>query len=119
MIYLLNLNITYTIIFATCFDSYESSSGTDIKNYCTYYFTVFMSYSFLSNYCNRGPFLHYKTRANVYLVLGRGVVGSCSWCLLLFVFGGSNQKIYQRVKPPTPQIRTTADTKTTTNHTPP
>ena len=23
------------------------------------------------------PFLHYKTRVNVYMVLGRGVVGSC------------------------------------------
>ena len=48
-----------------------------------------MSYSFfLSNYCNRDPFLHYKTRANVYMVLGRGVVGSCFWCPLLFVFWG-------------------------------
>jgi hypothetical protein len=26
MIYLLNLNVTYIIILATCFDSYESSS---------------------------------------------------------------------------------------------
>ena len=69
MIYLLNFNITYNY-FATCFDSNESSSGINFKNYCTYCFTVFMSYSFLSNYCNRDPFLHYKTRANVYMVLG-------------------------------------------------
>jgi hypothetical protein len=27
MVYLLNFNITYTIILTTCFDSYESSSG--------------------------------------------------------------------------------------------
>ena len=48
--------------FARCFDSYESSSGINFKTYCTYCFTVFMSYSFLSNYCNRDPFfLHYKT----------------------------------------------------------
>jgi hypothetical protein len=47
-----------------------------------------MSYSFLSNYCNRDSFFHYKTRVNVYMVLGRGVVGSCFWCPLLFVFGG-------------------------------
>jgi len=46
MVYLLNFNITYIIIFATCFDSYESSSGINFKNYCTYCFTVFMSYSF-------------------------------------------------------------------------
>jgi len=31
---------------------------------------------FFSNYCNRGPFLHYKTRANVYMVLGEG---GCGW----------------------------------------
>ena len=99
MVSLLNFNITYIIILATCFDSYESSSGINFKNYCTYCFTVFMSYSFLSNYCNRDPFMHHKTRANIYMVLGRGVVGGC--------FGI-----------PTPQIRTKADTKTTTNHTP-
>jgi len=63
--------------FGTCFDSYESSSGINFKTYCTYCFTVFMAYSFLSNYCNKDPFLHYKTRVNVYMVLGRGVVGSC------------------------------------------
>jgi len=39
MIYLLNFNITYIIILATCFDSYESSSGINFKNYCTYFFT--------------------------------------------------------------------------------
>jgi len=32
MIYLLNFNITYVIIFATCFDSCESSSGINILN---------------------------------------------------------------------------------------
>ena len=92
MIYLLNFNITYIIIFATCFDSYESSSGINFKTYCTYCFTVFMSYNVLSKYCNRDHFLHYKTRVNVlskycnrdhflhyktrvnvYMVLGRGV----------------------------------------------
>ena len=40
MVYLLNFNITYTIILATCFDSYESSSGINFKKYCTYSFTV-------------------------------------------------------------------------------
>ena len=46
MKYLLSFNITYIIIFATCFDSYESSSGINFKNYCTYCFTVFMFYIF-------------------------------------------------------------------------
>ena len=32
MVYLFNFNITYIIIFATCFDSYESSSGINFKN---------------------------------------------------------------------------------------
>ena len=41
IIYLLNFNITYIIILATCFDSYESSSGINFKTYCTYCFTVF------------------------------------------------------------------------------
>ena len=41
MVYLLNFNITYIIILATCFDSYESSSGINFKNYCTYCFTGF------------------------------------------------------------------------------
>jgi len=40
MVYLLNFNITYIIILATCFDSLESSSGINFKNYCTYCFTV-------------------------------------------------------------------------------
>ena len=31
MIYLLKFNITYIIIFATCFDSYESSSGINFQ----------------------------------------------------------------------------------------
>ena len=46
MVYLLNFNITHIIILATCFDSYESSSGINFKNYCTYCFTGFLSYSF-------------------------------------------------------------------------
>ena len=33
MVYLLNFNITYIIILATCFDYYESSSGLIFKNY--------------------------------------------------------------------------------------
>ena len=41
MVYLFSFNITYIIILATCFDSYESSSGLIFKNYCTYCFTVF------------------------------------------------------------------------------
>jgi len=49
-------------------------------------YILFYSF-FLSNYYNRDPFLHYKTRVNVYMVIGRGVVGSCFWCPLLFVFG--------------------------------
>ena len=32
--------------------------------------------------------MNYKTRVDVYMVLGRGVVGSCFWCSLLFIFGG-------------------------------
>ena len=31
MVYLLNFNITYIIILATCFDSYESSSGINFQ----------------------------------------------------------------------------------------
>ena len=31
MVYLLNFNITYIIILATCFDSYESSSGINFS----------------------------------------------------------------------------------------
>jgi hypothetical protein len=80
MVYLLNFNITYIIILATCFDSYESSSDINFQEllyilfYSFYVLQFFLSYS---NYCNRDPFMHYKTRANVYMVLGRGVVGSC------------------------------------------
>ena len=33
--------------------------------------------------------MHYKNRANVYKVLGRGVFGSCCCCPLLFLFVGS------------------------------
>jgi len=29
-----------------------------------------------------------QTRVTVYMVLGRGVVGICVWCPLLFIFGG-------------------------------
>ena len=42
MVHLLNFNIKYIIILATCFDSYESSSGINFKNYCTYCLTVFV-----------------------------------------------------------------------------
>ena len=31
MVYLLDFNITYIIILATCFDSYESSSGINFQ----------------------------------------------------------------------------------------
>ena len=41
MVYLLDFNMTYIIILATCFDTYESSSGLNFKNYCTYCLTVF------------------------------------------------------------------------------
>jgi hypothetical protein len=70
MIYLFNFNITYTIIFATCFDPYESSSGINFKNCCTYCFTVFFSY-----YCNRDRFSHYKSESMSLWYYGRGVVG--------------------------------------------
>ena len=40
IVYLLSFNITYIIILATCFVCYESSSGLNFKNYCTYCFTV-------------------------------------------------------------------------------
>ena len=46
MIYLLNFNITCIIIFATCFDSYESSSGINFQELLYILFTVFLSYSF-------------------------------------------------------------------------
>jgi hypothetical protein len=76
MIYLLNFNITYIIIFVTFLDSYESYSGINFKNYCTYCFTVFMSYIFLSIFFIMVAFLHFITSVNVYMVLGRGVVGT-------------------------------------------
>ena len=82
MIYLLNFNITYIIILATCFDSYDSSSGINFQDVLHILF-----YSFLSNYCNRDPFLHYKTRANVYMVLGRGVVCSCLVSTIVRIWG--------------------------------
>ena len=77
MIYLLNFNITYIITFATCFDSYESFSGINFKTYLHIVLQFLCLTVFWSNYCNRDPFLHYKTRVNVYMVLGTGVVGSC------------------------------------------
>ena len=66
MVYLLNFNITYIIIFATCFDSYESSSGINLQELLYILFYSFYVLQFFSNYCNRDPFLHYKTRATVY-----------------------------------------------------
>ena len=45
----------------------------------------FISYS---NYCNRNPFMHYRIRANVYKLLGRGVVGSCLVSTFVLFFGG-------------------------------
>ena len=39
ILYLLNFNITYIIILATCFDSYESSSGIHLKKYRTYFYS--------------------------------------------------------------------------------
>ena len=53
----------------------------------------FISYS---TYDNRDPFMHYKpeqTRANVYTLLGKGVVGSCfgvHFCPYFFWGGGSH-----------------------------
>jgi len=47
ILYLLNFNITYIIIFATCFDSYESSSGINFQELLYILFYSFMSYSFL------------------------------------------------------------------------
>jgi hypothetical protein len=42
MVYLLNFNIIYIIILATCFDSYESSSGINFEE-----LLYILSYSFL------------------------------------------------------------------------
>jgi len=50
MVYLLSVNITYIIILATCFDSYESSSGINFKTYCTYCFTVLCPTVFVQFY---------------------------------------------------------------------
>jgi len=49
MVYLLNFNVTYIIILATCFDSYKSSSGI--------LFYSFMSYSF----CLKTKTVRHKT----------------------------------------------------------
>ena len=68
-------NITYVIILATCFDSSESSSGINIQELLVH--IVLQYFTSYSNYCNRDPFMHYRIRADVYMVLGRGVVGSC------------------------------------------
>ena len=46
MIYLLYFNITYIIILATCFDSYESYSGINFQELLYILFYSFMSYSF-------------------------------------------------------------------------
>ena len=70
MVYLLNFNITYIIILATCFDSFESSSGLNSRTIVIvlqFFVLQFLSYS---NYFIRDPFMHYKTRANVCMVLG-------------------------------------------------
>ena len=86
MIYLLNFNITYIIILATCFDSYESSSDINFQE-----LLYILSYSFMcqSNYCNRDPFMHYKTRANVYMALGRGVwLVAVVVCAVVRILGG-------------------------------
>jgi len=46
MIYLVNFNITYIIILATCFDSCESSSGINFQELFYIFFYSFMSYNF-------------------------------------------------------------------------
>jgi hypothetical protein len=71
-------------------------------------------YSFLSNYCNRDHFLHYKTRANVYMVLGRGVVGSCfgvQYCLYLggFTREGFSLQHGHHSNPTTPKLQHTSN----------
>jgi len=43
MIYLLNINITYIIILATCFDSYELSSGINFQELLYILFYSFIS----------------------------------------------------------------------------
>ena len=51
-------NITYIIILATCFDSYQSSSGHNFQELLVHIMLqYFMSYS---TYYNREPFMHYK-----------------------------------------------------------
>ena len=42
-----------------------------------YSFYVLEFFFVLVELLQKDPFLHYKTRVNVYMVLGRGVVGSC------------------------------------------
>jgi len=74
MIYLLTFNITYIIIFATCFDSHESSSGINFKNYCTYCFTVFMSYSFCRAIAIGIPFCVTNQSQCLY-----GIREGCGW----------------------------------------
>jgi len=64
------------IIFATCFDSYESPSGINFQELLYILFYSFCLTVFCRTIAIGIPFLHYKTRANVYMVLGRGVVGS-------------------------------------------
>jgi len=73
--YLINFNITYIIIFGTCFDFYESSSGINIKKCCTYCFTVLCLTVFLSNYCNRDPFFALQNQSQCLY----GIREGCGW----------------------------------------
>jgi len=75
MIYLLNFNITYIIIFATCLNSYEPSSGINFQEvlYILFY-SFYVSQFFFRTVVIGIPFLHYKTRANVYIYISPGFV---------------------------------------------
>ena len=62
MIYLLNINITYIIILATCFDSYESSSGINFQELLYILFYSFYVYQFFCRIIAIGiPFCIKKT----------------------------------------------------------
>jgi hypothetical protein len=66
----------------------------------------FISYS---NYCNRDPFMHYRIRANVYVVLGRGVVGSCFGVRLfvrIFLGGGGVHTLVKKGNRASPSGKT-------------
>jgi glycerol-3-phosphate acyltransferase PlsY len=82
MIYLINFNITYTITLL-----HVSTLMSHLQEYISRPI-VYIVLQFLSNYCNKDPFLHYKIRVNVYMVLGRGVIGSCFPLFLIFGGGG-------------------------------